>query len=521
MSDEELFLSSRHPSRTQVRTAAIAALLLFIAFLITLPIRNYPLGMNYQILPVGFTTIALGTALTATLLFSQAAVTGSRSLIALATGYLFSTFVIIAEALTYAHLFSEKGLLSAGASTSSWLYLFWHVGFPIAVFSYAGLKTTDAAKPLPRELVRPTIIVCMIGSALLAALLTIVAIRYEQWLPQQMTDAFTWRWPQAALFACVPLALCGAALVPILRKGYSVLDLWVSLVLWYWLIETATALLTTGRFTVGWYVGVVASMLSGILILALLLSESNRLSARLAMSIAAQRRERDGRLLTVNAVAAAMAHEIKQPLTAIAADAYAGFATVQRDPTNIPEVSEIFQSIEKQALRAAEVVSSIRAMVAHHSSERVRLDINELIRETTTLMAEELTASRVTLQLTLDEQAPFLSVDRIQMKHVFLNLVTNAIEAMTAVTERARILVIHSVLNNAGVCISVADSGAGIDAADTGRIFVPFFTTKPQGTGMGLPLCRSIIEGHGGRIWATSEQPFGATFHVQLPDTGD
>ena len=156
-------------------------------------------------------------------------------------------------------------------------------------------------------------------------------------------------------------------------------------------------------------------------------------------------------------------------------------------------------------------------MFVRRPSDLADTDLNGLIRETSGLVAGELAASRVTLQLSLDEQAPTLAIDRLQIKHVLLNLFVNAIEAMSSVSDRPRSLIVRSFSNRASVQVAVEDSGTGIESGHAERIFDTFFTTKRHGTGIGLSLSRSVIEAHGGRIWATTEQPFGATFHVELP----
>lgn len=517
MSNQELLLSDRPPSRTQARTIILVALVFLAASLISLPFRLQPLWKIPAFIPMVDTTLLLGDVLTATLLFSQATVLGSRGLLALATGYLVSGFIIIPHVLTFPFAFSETGLLSAGVSTTIWLYLFWHTSLPAAVIIYTFLKPIDARQRMHHEHVKVTIVLCMAGSAVLATLLTILATRGEALLPQLMTGALRWLPAKVLPSAALPIGLSVAAMAAILRGKRSILDLWLLLVLWAWLIDLTMVLASTDRFSVGWYIGRIAGLLSGVVVLVMLLSESNRLYARLALLVTAQRREREGRLLTMNAVAAAMAHEVKQPLGTIVANAGAGIALVQRAPYSLERVSNLFGLIEEDGHRAAEVVDSIRAMFQDRSSDRVHLDINEIIGETLALVAGELLAWRVALELTLDDQIPRLPVDRLQMKHVLLNLLVNAIEAMSSVGDRPRVLRVRSVRNDAGVLVTVEDSGSGIAPADAERIFDAFFTTKPHGTGMGLSLARSIIESHGGRIWATSEQPLGATFHIQLP----
>jgi signal transduction histidine kinase len=517
MSDEELLISSRPPSPVQVWTLGLAAFLILAASLASLPFRTLALWKIPSFIPIVDMSLLLGDSLTATLLFSQATVLGSRALLALATGYLITAFLIIPHALTFPFAFSETGLLSAGVSTTIWLYLFWHTGLPAAVVVYALLKPLDAAQPMRHESMKPTIAVCVSGSALLALLLAILATRGESLLPRLMTSSLHWLPAKVLLNSVLPIGLSVAAIAALLGGKRSILDLWLVLVLWTWLIELVLVIATSDRFSLGWYVGRISGLLAGILVLLMLLSESNRLYARLALLVTAQRREREGRLLTMNAVAAAMAHEVKQPLGAIVANAGTGVALAQRAPCSLERVSNLFATIEEDGLRAADVIDSVRAMFERRTSDRVELDLNQLIREASELIAGEVLAWRVTLELSLDDRIPPLPVDRLQMKHVLLNLLVNAVEAMTAVRDRPRVLRVRSAVNEAGVLVTVEDSGSGIRLDQVDRIFDAFFTTKARGTGMGLSLARSIVESHGGHIWATTDQRVGATFNIQLP----
>jgi C4-dicarboxylate-specific signal transduction histidine kinase len=172
----------------------------------------------------------------------------------------------------------------------------------------------------------------------------------------------------------------------------------------------------------------------------------------------------------------------------------------------------------KDANRAAEVVAKVRALTRKAPVRRDRVDINEIIGEVLALTRADAEKSRVALQTRLSPDVPAVLADRVQMQQVLLNLVVNGIEAMSGAAEEPRSLIIGSAKHVPnGVLVTVRDSGVGLNAGPADRLFEPFCTTKPGGVGMGLAISRSIIESHGGRIWATPNTPRGAVFHFTLP----
>jgi signal transduction histidine kinase len=185
-------------------------------------------------------------------------------------------------------------------------------------------------------------------------------------------------------------------------------------------------------------------------------------------------------------------------------------------------LSQILKDIVSGSRNAADVVDSIRAMFGTRRSNKMPLDISGLVRETVALISAELTRQNVSLNLELGGDLPRVAADRLQMQHVFLNLFENAIDSMTRDTKPGpRVLSVQSArLDPASVVVRVEDTGVGIDPSETDRIFDIFFTTKTHGTGIGLSLCRMIVEEHGGKIWASPRTPCGATFQVQLPCAG-
>jgi len=224
------------------------------------------------------------------------------------------------------------------------------------------------------------------------------------------------------------------------------------------------------------------------------------------------------RVMTMGELAASIAHEINQPLAAVVTNADACMEWLSSEPPNLEEARAAVDCIAQDGTRASEVLRHIRAMFTKANPERTTVHVNELIREIDGLMQAEASRNQVALQTELAADLPATIGDRVQLQQVIVNLVLNGIEAMSAVTDRPRRLVIRSERQDSDqVLVAVRDSGVGIDAKDVRRIFDAFFTTKAQGMGMGLSICHSIIEAHGGRLWASTNSDHGATLQFTLP----
>jgi signal transduction histidine kinase len=172
----------------------------------------------------------------------------------------------------------------------------------------------------------------------------------------------------------------------------------------------------------------------------------------------------------------------------------------------------------KDGNRAADVIQRVRTLVKKTDTHRGALDVNEAVDDIVALLQRELTAHRVSLQLDLAPVLPAVIADRVQLQQVIMNLIMNGIEAMQPISDRPRIMTIRSSLDDARqVIVAVQDSGVGLTAQGRDRLFSAFYSTKPGGLGIGLSICRSIIEGHGGRLWASANADHGATFQFALP----
>jgi PAS domain S-box-containing protein len=231
-----------------------------------------------------------------------------------------------------------------------------------------------------------------------------------------------------------------------------------------------------------------------------------------------QELEQVSRQTTLGAMTGSIAHEINQPLSAIIAHGNAGLRWLARKDPNLDEVQKALQQIVGDGLRAADIITSIRGMFRKDIYEKLQLSVNGLVREVLTLIHGDLDRRQIIVQSELHDALPKITGERVPLQQVLLNLIMNAVEAMSAITGRARQLTIRAVLNErTSVRVTVEDAGSGIDPAHLDRIFDPFFTTKSHGMGLGLSICRSIIEAHGGKLWALPRSPFGTTFYLTLP----
>jgi signal transduction histidine kinase len=224
------------------------------------------------------------------------------------------------------------------------------------------------------------------------------------------------------------------------------------------------------------------------------------------------------RIATAGEMSASIAHEINQPLAAIVANGNAALRWLANATPNIEEVGAALKRIVSEGHRASEVIGSIRAMFKKDDQARHLLDVNALIREILRLARGQIDLDHVSLHTQFIDRLPLVTGNRVQLQQVLLNLIANAIEAMSSVTDRPRVLRITTQMHNPpGVVVSVADSGTGVDPQNRERIFDAFFTTKSKGMGMGLSICRSIVEAHGGRLSAAPAHPHGAVFEIFLP----
>jgi C4-dicarboxylate-specific signal transduction histidine kinase len=224
------------------------------------------------------------------------------------------------------------------------------------------------------------------------------------------------------------------------------------------------------------------------------------------------------RVTTVGQLTASIAHEVNQPITAAVTNADAALVWLRRDPPDLEEVRQALESIIRDAHRASSIIGRIRALIKKVPPLYGQMDINEAIIEVIALARGEVVKHRVSVRTRLAENLPPVRGDRIRLQQLILNLIVNAMEAMRDVSEGTReLLVATSRTDSDDVIVAVQDSGPGLPTEGLERIFEAFYSTKPAGMGMGLSICKSIVEAHGGRLWATPNIPQGAVFQFTLP----
>jgi signal transduction histidine kinase len=224
------------------------------------------------------------------------------------------------------------------------------------------------------------------------------------------------------------------------------------------------------------------------------------------------------RVTSLGELTASIAHEVNQPLGGVIMNAEACLSWLDREQPNLTEAHAALERIVRDGTRAGEVIRRIRALAKKADMKMEPLNLNEVLSEALTFVQHELLNSRVALRVEYASALPVILADKVQLQQVILNLVINGIEAMQPITDRARELVIRSEQDDAHqVRVTVTDCGVGFSPDSTDRLFNTFFTTKSSGMGMGLSICRSIIEHHGGRIWAVPDVARGATIQFTLP----
>lgn len=501
------------------RTTRIALgfiILLSSVAVIVAPFASTPLTRVDAFIPVLQTVMCVVDLVTAFLLFAQYSIYPKRALLAVASGYVFSGLFAFIQTLAFPGAYSATGLIGDGVNSAAWIFVLWHATFQLAVIVYALLKDTDDAKLSIRSNPATTIgvtIGCILG---VTTLLTWIATEGSWYLPSLYTgvtrqtrlaggmDAFLW-------------LLSAVAFMLLFVRRRTILDVWLLVILLAWWPNFVPPIfLPVVRFTLGWYVARFFSFVGSSALLCLLLAETTLLYGRVANANVRLQRERTDRLMSVQAATAAMAHEIKQPLSAISMAGRAALNWFKRTPPDLDNVRACLVSMMGANARAGEIVDSTLELFKKTANQWTMMQLNEVVHRVLNLVQHDLQANGITVTTEYQEDLPQIQADQTQIQQVILNLIKNAIEALSDFSGPRRLRLATS-FDGSVAALCIQDSGPGIPTANRDRIFEAFFTTKRTGTGLGLAICRTIVQEHNGKLRLIKTGSEGTSFEIAFP----
>jgi|KBSMisStaDraftv2_1062788.scaffolds.fasta_scaffold39880_5 signal transduction histidine kinase len=517
--DEFPLIIAATPATKQERRVALAIILILaLVFIVIAPFASVQLPRVDAFVPALQTVLCVTDLITAALLFSLYSIQPLPGLLALASGYIFSGLFAFLQTLAFPGAYAPSGLIGDQLSSAPYLFILWHIAFPVAVIVYALSDDRPRTNGPPGRSTKATIAITIACTLVLTAGLTWAVTAGARYLPSLFVDQ-TRQAPTASYFTG-PIWILSVAALALLyfRKGTS-LAVWLMVTLFATLPDlTLSTILTSVRFTLGWYTARSYALIASCTVLIVLLAETIWLYARLARTTVLLRRERANRLLSLDAATGAIAHEIAQPLAAIATGGSAILNWLKRTPPNLDEVRTSASAVIEASRRANEIVSSVRALFRKTDDRRNLIHLDDVAREAMGLLQHDLETSQVAVATEYLGNLPPVRADRIQLQQIVLNLVKNAIEAMSSNPSGSRhVQVVTRLSVNSTVLLSVKDSGQGITAEHQDRIFDPFFTTKPTGMGLGLAICRTVAQDHGGNLRLVETSSHGSIFEIELP----
>jgi signal transduction histidine kinase len=505
------------PINRRSRNIALGIIaLLFVLVIIDAPFAHISLARVDAFIPVLQTVMCVVDLVTATILFGQYSIRPNFALLAIASGYIFSGLFAFLQTLAFPGAYSATGVIGDGVSSAAWLFVLWHSSFDLAVIVYALTKDgNESASPSVRSsaaAIGVTIaLICVI-----AAGLTWLVTDGAKYLPT-LYIGVTRQTPFASGLDAFLWTANAAALLLLFVRRRTILDLWLIVILLVWWPNfMLPVFIPIVRFTLGWYVARVFALLASSTLLILLLTESMALYARLANGMRLLRRERAHRLTSLDAATSAMAHEIRQPLGGIMNLSGTALILLKREPPNVTEAIECLDSIVDSTKVAEDVIASVRQLFHRTDQQRSAIKISDIAEQILTLLEHDLKTNKIEVSSEYQDDLPQVRADRMQLQQVVLNIVRNAIEAMATSNNERRLRLLTG-FNGSTVSLYVQDSGPGISAENHERIFDAFFTTKRVGMGLGLPICRAIIENHGGELRLGRTGPDGTSFEIVLP----
>jgi signal transduction histidine kinase len=512
------WLANLPPTSRQIRAAVAASVILVVVLGIVAPLASKQLPQINAFIPSFEAVVFVTDLITSVLLFSQFSISHGPALLALASGYLFTALIVIPHALTFPGAFSETGLLGAGLQSTAWLYWFWHFGFPVAVLSYGLLKNKKQTKRQYSFSSPSAISLSVAIVSIVVCGLTLLATAGNDIMPRLFQDRVHIN-PLNHAVGAITILVCMITLAVLWARRSSVLDLWLMVVVVAAISELVLAVaLVSGRYSLGFYAGRMFSLVTSTTVLVVLLTETTRLYARIAHSNIMLEQERSNKLMNLEAMIASIAHEAKQPLTGITTRSNALLRFLDHAPPNLEKVRSAAEGIISGSHRISEILDNIRALFGKSEAPKEPVNINDLTLNVLQALEMELKSRDIEVRVELASELPPVLGSRGHLQEVINNLVQNAIDAMNSVKDDRRILHVRTGNSNGGdIKVEIEDTGSGIDPKNSDKMFDAFVTTKPHGMGLGLAICRLIVERHNGQISAWPAQPRGTIFQVILP----
>ena len=473
-------------------------------------------------LPAIESIVFVNDFITAILLFSHYSITPSRAVLALASGYLYTALIVIPHILTFPGSFTPTGLLGAGPQTSAWLYYFWGAGPPLGAITYACLRKSDQVISPSQAGTKSAIMRCVVFVICLVLAIVWVTTMENQILSTIVGSGD--HYVNAVAYVASPLAIFSMAIaIALLWTGRrSVLDYWLMLAIFALMLQHIYGgFLATGRYTLGFYASRGFTLVTSMLVLGLLLTEMARLHARLARSNFLLERERNNKLMRLEAVAVSISHEVRQPLVAMTMNSETALLYFVISLCHVEKVKTLLSDIISDGHRASQLLHGIRSVFGRDDKRDETIDVNELALGSLRHFRAALIDGAISTQVELTPALPTVIGHRGQLQEVIDNIIQNAIDALANSKDDRRKLTVRTNDHADGMIgLEVEDTGPGIDSLATNKIFDAFNTTKAHGMGLGLAICQTIVERHNGRISVVAARPRGCIFRVVIPAAG-
>lgn len=544
------FLSRAVSGPRELRLCLTLVGLSAVVFVMCIPYVRLPVQPSPAFVAVYNAVSTLNDLTTSIILFGQFSILRSRGLLLLGSGYLFASLMSAIQLLTFPGMFTPAGLLGAGPQTALWLCIFWHGGVPLIVIFYTLSDGSHREIALQPRVAIGTTVIAIIGAVFACWFAATWGAEDGRVLPSLLdADGFT-PWQRVVNLTDVVLVMVAFILLW-KRSQRSLLNVWLMVVMSYWFCDIVlSSYLNGGRYDLGFYAGRIYGALAASIVLAVLLLENSRLYRKLAVAANGLRERaadlavanrtlrneiacrqqaeeelqyaqaelaRVSRMSAMGELICSLADEVNQPIGAIMINADTCLRWLSNEVPNIERALAIGKMIAKDGIRASETVARIRQLFEKEDCVREAVDVNGVIREMIALLRGEAARHSVSIHAHLMEDLLQVAGNPVQLKQALMNLMINGIEAMIGSAGRRELTVTSVRSDDRQIKICVSDTGVGLPALPTSQIFKAFFTTKPNGIGIGLSISRSIVEEHGGRLWATNNASSGASFCLTLP----